>query len=225
MPALHFLIADDHPLFRAAMCALLLDMLPEARVVQTDSFDALVAALAVHRGVDLVLLDLSMPGALGLSVLVYLRNERPATPVLVVSANDAPATIRLTRQFGAAGFLPKSSEPARMLATVRAVLAGDEVFPESTMLPNEADARLASRLAQLTPQQLRVLMALANGLLNKQIAHQLGVSENTVKVHVSAILRKLECVSRTQLAVLVKGLEAGIRYPPGAASSGRSAQP
>ncbi len=217
---LHVLIADDHPLFRAAMRELLLDKLPHAEVAQADSFDALVAALGAYNNLDLVLLDLSMPGALGLSVLVYLRNERPATPVLVVSANDAPQTIRLTRQFGAAGFLPKSAEMARMLSTIRAVLDGDEVFPEPAMAPNEADARLASRLAQLTPQQLRVLMALANGLLNKQIAYELGVSENTVKVHVSAILRKLDCCSRTQLALLVKGLEAGTGYSPAAAFSG-----
>ena len=220
MPALHILIVDDHPLFRSAICALLLDKLPHAEVAQADSFEALIAALDAHDELDLVLLDLSMPGALGLSVLIYLRNERPAMPVLVVSANDAPETIRLTCQFGAAGFLPKSAEPARMLATVRAVLDGGEIFPESAMAPNEADARLASRLAQLTPQQLRVLMALANGLLNKQIAYELGVSENTVKVHVSAILRKLECCSRTQLAVLVKGLEAGAGYPPGTTWSG-----
>ena len=129
--------------------------------------------------------------------------------MLVVSANDHPRTVRRAQQFGAAGFLSKSTPLPEMQRAISAVLNGGEWFPAAKAERSEADARLASRLAQLTPQQLRVLMYLADGLLNKQIAFALGVAENTIKVHVTAILRKLECHSRTQLALLVKSLETG----------------
>jgi DNA-binding NarL/FixJ family response regulator len=209
MEAAKFLIADDHPLFRSALGLALRELAPQAQIVEASSFATLESAVAAHPELDLVLLDLSMPGAMGLSSLVYLRGERPATPVLVVSANDHPRTVRRAQQFGAAGFLSKSTPLPEMRQAINAVLDGGEWFPAAKAERSEADARLAARLAQLTPQQLRVLMYLADGLLNKQIAFALGVAENTIKVHVTAILRKLECHSRTQLAVLVKSLETG----------------
>ncbi|UNK42149.1 response regulator transcription factor [Luteimonas sp. S4-F44] len=201
------LVADDHPLLRAAVLHALRDGLGEIRVVEAASASAVEAALPAHPEIELVLLDLAMPGARGLSTLVWLRGERPELPVLVISSNDHPRTVRRVQQFGAAGFISKSAPAESIAQAVAAVLDGGSWFPPLTAERSEADAQLASRLAQLTPQQVRVLLCLADGLLNKQIAHQLGLAENTVKVHVTAILRKLECHSRTQAAVLVKALE------------------
>jgi len=203
------LIVDDHPLFRAALVQALGDILPGAVMLEAASLPALEKALIEHADLALVLLDLGLPGARGLSSLVYLRGERPEVPVLVVSSNDAAQTVRRTQQFGAAGFVSKSAPAEVIAAAISEVLDGGQWFPALPAAESTADARLASQLAQLTPQQFRVLMCIADGLLNKQIAHALGLAENTVKVHVTAILKKLGCHSRTQAAVLVKALETG----------------
>lgn len=175
--------------------------------VEASSAATLSAMLRSHPQAELVLLDLAMPGARGFSALLHVRGEHPDIPVVVISSNDHPRVIRRAQQFGAAGFIPKST-PAESIGTaVASVLDGGTWFPPMTAERSEADAQLASKLAQLTPQQFRVLLSLADGLLNKQIAHELGLAENTVKVHVTAILKKLDCYSRTQAAVLVKALE------------------
>lgn len=201
------LVADDHPLFRAAVLHALREALPGIRMLEAASVSALNDMLGREAQIDLVLLDLAMPGARGLSSLVHLRGERPEVPVVVISSNDHPRTVRRVQQFGAVGFIPKSSPAEAIGDAVRAVLDGGDWFPPLTAERSEADAQLATQLAQLTPQQFRVLMSLADGLLNKQIAHELGLAENTVKVHVTAILKKLGCNSRTQAAVMVKALE------------------
>lgn len=201
------LVADDHPLFRAAVLHVLRSSLQDLDAVEAGGMSALAQAVQAHADIELVLLDLSMPGARGLSSLVYLRGERPDVPVLVVSSNDHPRTVRRAQQFGAAGFVPKSSPPEDIARAVAQVLDGGTWFPPLTADRSEEDAQLAARLARLTPQQVRVLLCIADGLLNKQIAHQLGLAENTVKVHVTAVLKKLECHSRTQAAVMVKALE------------------
>jgi DNA-binding NarL/FixJ family response regulator len=207
MNAPAILVADDHPLFRAAVLHALRNALPQATVCEAASVATLNQALEADPETDLVLLDLAMPGARGFSALLHVRGEHPEIPVLVISSNDHPRVIRRAQQFGAAGFIPKSS-PAEVIGeAVAAVLEGGAWFPALTAERSEEDAQLAARLAQLTPQQFRVLLCLADGLLNKQIAHELGLAENTVKVHVTAILKKLECHSRTQAAVLVKALE------------------
>ncbi|WP_058833557.1 response regulator [Luteimonas abyssi] len=207
MDAPTILVVDDHPLFRAAVLHALREAMPEVRVVEAASVSALAEAIGAHAQLDLVLLDLAMPGARGLSSLVHLRGERPEVPVVVISSNDHPRTVRRVQQFGAVGFIPKSSPADTIGEAVRTVLDGGDWFPPMTVERSEADAQLATRLAQLTPQQFRVLMSLADGLLNKQIAYELGLAENTVKVHVTAILKKLGCHSRTQAAVMVKALE------------------
>jgi DNA-binding NarL/FixJ family response regulator len=207
MPESTLLVADDHPLFRAAVIHVLRESLPQFQVLEAASAATLGAALQQHPEIELVLLDLAMPGARGFSALLHVRGEYPDVPVIVISSNDHPRVIRRAQQFGAAGFIPKSA-PAEAIGTaVGEVLDGGSWFPPMAAERSEADAELAVRLAQLTPQQFRVLLCLADGLLNKQIAHELGLAENTVKVHVTAILKKLECYSRTQAAVLVKGLE------------------
>lgn len=201
------LVADDHPLFRAAVLHALRDRLPALRTVEVASVAALTEALGRESDLDLVLLDLAMPGARGLSSLVHVRGERPDVPVVVISSNDHPRTVRRAQQFGAVGFIPKSSTADAICKGVQVVLDGGDWFPPLTIERSEADAQLATRLAQLTPQQFRVLMGLADGLLNKQIAYELQLAENTVKVHVTAILKKLGCTSRTQAALMVKALE------------------
>ena len=201
------LVADDHPLFRSAVLHALREALPQATVFEAASAAALDQVLAAQPQIELVLLDLAMPGARGFSELLHVRGERPEIPVVVISSNDHPRVIRRAQQFGAAGFIPKSSPADAIGEAVAAVLDGGAWFPALTAERSEEDALLAARLAQLTPQQFRVLLCLADGLLNKQIAHELGLAENTVKVHVTAILKKLQCHSRTQAAVLVRALE------------------
>jgi DNA-binding NarL/FixJ family response regulator len=202
------IVADDHPLICAALTHALHGALPESSILTASTLSALQAALGDHADLDLVLLDLHMPGAKGFSSLVLLRGERPELPVILISSNDHPRTIRRAQQFGAAGFLPKSATLEQMLEAIGAVMSGETWFPSYKAHRSAEDAQLAARLAQLTPQQMRVLMCMADGLLNKQIAHELGLAENTVKVHVTAVLHKLGCHSRTHAAVLVKALEA-----------------
>lgn len=201
------LVADDHPMFRTAMVQALREALPGARMIEVASQSAVESALAEEPDIDLVLLDLAMPGAMGFSSLVLLRGERPEVPVIVISSNDHPRTVRRAHQFGATGFVSKSPPVGTLGDAVREVLAGGSWFAAEKAERSEQDAALAARLAQLTSQQLRVLMLLAEGLLNKQIADQLGLAENTVKIHVTAVLRKLDCRSRTQAAVLAKSLD------------------
>lgn len=204
--ALRLIIADDHPLLRAAVQHSLSGAFAECELLQAASATALARLLSQQAEVDLLLLDLAMPGAHGFSVLLHVRSERPEVPVVVITSNEHPRVVRRAEQFGAAGFVPKSAPPETLVEAVRTVLDGGAWFPPLTAERSEDDARLASKLAQLTPQQFRVLLGIADGLLNKQIADRLGLADNTVKVHITAILKKLECYSRTQAAVLVKTL-------------------
>ena len=202
------MIADDHPLVCAALTHALRAAIPLATLLTASSLSAIEAALAAHADLDLALLDLHMPGARGFSALLLLRAQRPELPVIVISSNDHPRTIARAQQFGAAGFLPKSAPLAEMLAAISTVMEGGSCFPRHAVARSVEDAKLAARLAQLTPQQMRVLMCIADGLLNKQIAHELRLAENTVKVHVAAVLHKLGCHTRTHAALLAKDLEA-----------------
>ncbi|WP_334176232.1 response regulator transcription factor [Pseudoxanthobacter sp.] len=210
-PRHRFVIVDDHPLFRGALRQVLEGLDDDVVVDEAGSLDEVVALLDRIDDIDLLLLDLTMPGVQGFSGLLYLRAQYPAVPVVVVSATEEPATIRRAMEFGAAGFIPKSLGSIEAIrAAVGAVLAGGEWVPPDSVGTDEGenDEDIVRRLATLTPQQLRVLMMLSEGLLNKQIAHALGVSEATVKAHVSAVLQKLGVESRTQ-AVIAAGRIAG----------------
>lgn len=207
-----FLIADDHPLFRDALRQALSEIERDIEIEEAGSLEEVVAVLEASEPPDLVLLDLKMPGVQGFSGLIYLRAQFPAVPVVVVSANEEPGVIRHAIDFGASGFVPKSTPVDRIRAAIRAVLAGEIWLPPDLDLSEAADsesAELVQRLATLTPQQVRVLMMLSEGLLNKQIAYQLGVSEATVKAHVSAILQKLGVESRTQAVIAAGRIERG----------------
>jgi DNA-binding NarL/FixJ family response regulator len=204
-------IADDHPLVRGALSQALSGALG-AEIVETADLDGLTRELDARPDPDLVLLDLAMPGIRGLSGLLYLRAQHPAVPVAIVSANEDRGTIRSCIEAGALGFIPKTTPIETMRDAVRSVLQGEVWIPADVDLSAPADqeaTHIVRRLASLTPQQARVLMMLSEGLLNKQIAYELSVSEATVKAHVSAILTKLGVESRTQ-AVIAAGKIGGI---------------
>lgn len=212
MAAYEILIADDHPLFRSALQqALTLGLGPEVRLVEAASIAELEGCLAGKNDWDLVLLDLNMPGAYGFSGLVLLRGQYPQIPVVMISAQEEASVVNRSREFGASGFIPKSSPLETIQQAVREVLDGDTWWPPlaEESAPVSAEAKAASAgLASLTPQQFRVLTMVCEGLLNKQIAYELSVSEATVKAHVTAIFRKLGVRTRTQAALLLQQLES-----------------
>ena len=207
-----FVVADDHPLFRGALKESVANLFASADVYEAGGFDDLQALLEREGDVDLVLLDLAMPGVRGFSGLLYLRAQFPGVPVVVVSANEEPGVIRRCMEFGASGFLPKTLGVETMRTAIRNVLEGGVWTPPDVDLSGGADEAtrdLVNRLSTLTPQQVRVLMMLSEGLLNKQIAFELKVSEATVKAHVSAILQKLGVESRTQAVIAASKIETG----------------
>jgi len=209
-----FVIADDHPLFRDALRQAVASVIPQAKIDEAGSFEDLTALLEKGAEPDLILLDLSMPGISGFSGLIYLRAQYPAIPVVIVSATDDGATIRRSLDFGASGFIPKRFGVDTLRDAILKVMGGDIWVPADTDLSAAVDpdmTRLRDRLVTLTPQQVRVLMMLSEGLLNKQIAYELGVSEATIKAHVSAILQKLGVESRTQ-AVIAAAKIAGSQW-------------
>jgi DNA-binding NarL/FixJ family response regulator len=215
-------IADDHPLFRGALREAVAGLLDRVDIAEAGTFDEVAGLLDRGGEVDLILLDLKMPGVRGFSGLMYMRAQYPSVPVIVVSANDDPAAIRRCMEFGASGFIPKTLGVEAMRSAIRGVLDGGVWTPPDVDLSAGADAEtsgLMTRMATLTPQQVRVLMMLSEGLLNKQIAFQLGVSEATVKAHVSAILQKLGVESRTQAVIAAAKIEAG-QSPQSAAAQG-----
>lgn len=211
-------IADDHPLFRDALRQGIATVLTAAKIEEAGSFEDLTALLERDAELDLILLDLSMPGINGFSGLIYLRAQYPAIPVVIVSASDDVGTIRRSLDFGASGFIPKRFGVDTLRDAIVKIMEGDVWVPPDVDLSSAADpdmTRLRDRLVTLTPQQVRVLMMLSEGLLNKQIAYELGVSEATIKAHVSAILQKLGVESRTQAVIAAAKISAG-QWRPGA---------
>lgn len=208
----HLLIADDHPLFRAALRQAVHERLGPSTIHEASDLPGVLACLASEAEVELVLLDLNMPGSQGLSGLAALRGQFPAVAVLVVSAHDEPRVVRRVLDHGAAGFIGKSASTQDIGEAVRTVLdCGTWLPPDlakavAALPADPADADLASRLARLTEQQYRVLVLLAEGLLNKQIADRLSIQERTVKAHVTAIFEKLGVRNRTQASVLLRSL-------------------
>ncbi len=213
MASERFIIADDHPLFRDALKQILARDMPDVELAEAGTLDEVVAAVE-EKDTDLILLDLKMPGVQGFSGLIYLRAQFPDIPVVVVSASEETAIIRRAISFGASGFIPKSASAEQMQAALRAVLAGEVAVPEDVSLEEDEEAGdMARRLSTLTPQQMRVLMMLREGLLNKQIAYELGVSEATIKAHVSAILQKLGVESRTQAVIAASRVDGELIAP------------
>ena len=208
----HLVIADDHPLFRGALREAVHGLLSDATIGEAGTFEEVTELLERGSDVDLILLDLRMPGVRGFSGLMYLRAQYPGLPIVVVSANDDPAVIRRCMEFGASGFIPKTLGIEALRHAIGRVLQGEIWTPPEVDLAHQSDAEtgaMIARLATLTPQQVRVLMMLSEGMLNKQIAYELGVSEATVKAHVSAILQKLGVESRTQAVIAAGKIETG----------------
>lgn len=209
----HLLIADDHPLYRMALVQAVRGVVPGARVDEADSLSSARRALLGCPDIDLVLLDLHMPDSFGLMGLAALRAEFPGVAVAMISAHDDALTVRRAMTYGAAGFIPKRSDLGELQAALRAVLACETWLPGGSQqvaarnANADDDKRLASRLSTLTPQQFRVLAYIGEGRLNKQIADELGISERTVKAHVSVIFEKLGVRNRTQAGVLLRHLD------------------
>lgn len=200
------LIADDHPLFREALRGVVMRLLPGVRIREAENAAALYAMVDADPDADLLLLDLNMPGVQGFSALVHLRAAHPQLPIAIVSAREEPDVMRRALDHGAMGFIPKSSDAAALAMALQQVLDGERWIPEAVTLaaPMSEDERaVAARIRELTPQQFRVLQMLGTGLLNKQIAYDLGVSEATIKAHMTAILRKLGASNRTQAVLLI----------------------
>lgn len=215
MPVL--LIADDHPLFRAALTQAALAIAPDVEVLEAEDLASVLAALEADPRVDLVLLDLHMPGNHGLAGLSAIRAQFPQVAVAVCSGNDEPRVVRRALDHGAVGFIPKRTSMSGIRTAIAAILDCETWLPDDlrSALENTAsdpsDSALASRLSSLTPQQFRVLTLIAEGLLNKQIAARLDVQERTVKAHVTAIFEKLGVRNRTQASLLLR--ELALRSP------------
>ena len=208
------LIADDHPLMRAALAQAVTQAFPGVEVGEAAGYEELVAKLA-GASPELVLLDLHMPGMSGFIGLMMLRAGHPEIPVIVVSASEDAATVRRSLDYGASGFVPKSAPLGQVAEAIRAVLDGEVWLPTGAASGEDADPGLAERAVNLTPQQLRVLLGIAEGKLNKQIAWDMAISEQTVKDHVTVILRKLGASNRTQAILLASQLALKAPPPPG----------
>lgn len=198
-------LADDHPLFRAALAAAVARVAPDRTVVETSSLEETAATLAAGSA-ELVCLDLHMEDSSGFVGLAELRRAHPNTPIVVISASTAPGVAARALEFGASGFIPKTSAMDTLCEALGAVLEGEVWAPDDEGPEADEAAEAAAKLAQLTPAQLRVMQGLAAGRLNKQIAYDMGISEATVKAHVTAIFRKLDVINRTQAVLVAQAL-------------------
>ncbi|MEZ5656011.1 MAG: response regulator transcription factor [Sphingobium sp.] len=200
------LIADDHPLFRQALAMAAQGVAPDARPVECANLPAALGQAAATDDLILILLDLKMPGAEGYSGVALLHAEQPDVPILVVSSAEAAQASRDAIRFGAVGFVSKDADLADIESAIADALAGKRMQPPV----DEAIDPVAAQIASLTPTQLKVLLGVMEGRLNKQIAYDLGISEATVKAHMTAILRKLDVQNRTQAVLAAKALGLSI---------------
>lgn len=205
----NIIIADDHPLVLAALRAAIQQIFPGVSIHEAATMEAAITEVSkAPHDVDLVLLDLQMPGSAGFTGLLLLQASFPTVPIAIVSAQRDLATIRKAMSYGVSGYIPKSLSLPRMTEAIKQILAGEVWVPNGISIARRAedenDLDVARRLRELSPQQLRILTLLVEGKLNKQIAAELDIAEQTVKVHVSAILRRLDVLTRTQAAILVE---------------------
>lgn len=219
----HILVADDHPLFRQALITALTPAFGDSVFAEAGNLEQVLALLDSGPALDLVLLDLRMPGAFGFSGLSFLRGRYPETPVAVVSGVDDPDAVHQSIALGASGYIPKSTESGQIVTAIQEIMTGAVWIPETvrqapvqSQAPEERD--IAARIADLSPQQFTVLNLIAEGLLNKQIAHELDLSISTVKGHTTAILKKLGLQRRTQILAAIARLnlqEVPVAEPEG----------
>jgi DNA-binding NarL/FixJ family response regulator len=200
------LLADDHPLIREGLALAVRAAMPELVIDSVGTIAEAEAVIARHRGYRLALLDLMLPDARGFSGFLRLQHALGRTPIVMVSARQKPELIEAARALGAAGYLSKAQPLDEMVGSLRQVLAGKAVFPAGTGTGGSEAAEARKRISELSNAQLRVLTALADGRLNKQIAGDLGVTEATVKAHLTAIFRKLGVNNRTQAILAMQPL-------------------
>ncbi|MBP6534766.1 MAG: response regulator transcription factor [Arenimonas sp.] len=209
----HLLVADDHPLYRMALIQAIRGIMPECVISEAEDQNSVMAQLENNPDTDVVLLDLHMPGCHGLMGLASIRAEHPGVAVIIISAHENPVTIRRALDYGAVGYLTKRTGLSDLKSSLNAVLSCQEWLPASIKKAvsliqiSDQDRTLDQKLASLSPQQFKVLTRVTKGLLNKQIADQLGIQERTVKAHMSAIFEKLDVRNRTQAGVLLRSLE------------------
>ena len=201
------IVADDHPLFRQALLETLKTRMPSSAWFQAETVEQLNEALLAQPDADLLLLDLNIPGAHGFNALIYARNHYPQIPVVVVSAYEDNETIAKAMEFGASGFVPKSTPVEEIFLAITTVLGGQLWTPQGFKAPAMEHSDIADRVASLTQQQHKILMMFAQGLQNKQIAYDLDVTEATIKAHATAIFKKLNVRNRTQAVIAISQLD------------------
>ncbi len=209
---MNVLIADDHPLFREALRQVVNEALPQASIKEAPNFNAALNALDDEEGLDLILLDLNMPGMSGFTSLMEMREADPATPIVIVSAAEEQDVIDRAFVVGAAGYIPKSLAKEEMVTAINTVIGGDIYRPSNGEFQTDKSKTsitpdMMDRVNSLTRRQRNVLSLIARGKPNKLIAYELDVTNTTVKAHVTAILRKLKVTSRTQAAILAREIE------------------
>tara|TARA_B100001939_G_scaffold315415_2_gene300559 strand:- start:12845 stop:13510 length:666 start_codon:yes stop_codon:yes gene_type:complete len=205
------LIADDHPLFRIALRQAIPQAFGNTEIKEAGNFEGLQAELDRGTALDLLLLDLSMPGTYGYSGLIFMREHHPDLPIVIVSGNESSKTVHQCIGYGASGFIPKSLSLPEMADALKTIDKGQVWIPQQAREqhhePDLDQKQLAEILGGLTPQQYRVLCYMAQGLLNKQIAYEMGLSISTVKAHMTAILKKFGVFRRTQIVAAMKRLD------------------
>lgn len=209
---MRILLVDDHTLFREALLHVLKQFDGTAVVIEAATAREAIRLAAHYHDLDLILLDLSLPGLNGLSALPELHELRPTAPLVILSASEDSADIRQALDAGAMGYIPKSSSSHEMITALRLVLAGEIYVPpamlaalealESASSPVDTASSLEERdIDGLTPRQVEVLRLMAQGLSNKGICKRLNVAEGTVKLHVTAVMRALNTCNRTQAVI------------------------
>lgn len=206
-----FLIADDHPLFREALQAALNPFFDGMKIIESDSLSSTLKAIKNHPEIDLILLDLNMPGSDNYYGLTSVIDKSANTPVIVVSASDNEESVNIAMHYGARGYIPKTFNSRKMAHVIMTVLDGGIFIPEKYIDKigvNAPDLMTSIEYVKgLTPKQLRVLRCLKEGKMNKQIAEELFVTEATVKAHISSIFKKFNVSSRTQVVLLVDKID------------------
>jgi DNA-binding NarL/FixJ family response regulator len=208
-----FLIADDHPLYREALVSALQLLFENVDLIQSDGLDSTLDALQQNSDCDLVLLDLNMPGCDNFYGLIRVTQDFPKIPVAVVSASDSVEVVSKVMSLGAKGFIPKTTATQTIANALKQIMHGNNWLPEGMQSRIEHIEHIkpifdvARLVGELTPKQFQVLKLIQNGLLNKQIAFELNITEATVKAHISGVFRKLNVNTRTQAVLLLKNLD------------------
>ena len=208
-----FLIADDHPLYREALVLALQLLFENVDIIQSDGLDSTLDALQQNSDFDLVLLDLNMPGCDNFYGLIRVTQDFPKIPVAVVSASDSVEVVSKVMSLGAKGFIPKTTATQTIANALKQIMHGNNWLPEGMQSRIEHIEHIkpifdvARLVGELTPKQFQVLKLIQNGLLNKQIAFELNITEATVKAHISGVFRKLNVNTRTQAVLLLKNLD------------------